>query len=167
MTPEIAKVTAAHQCSEAEMEFAITRKVLAAFPAGQEGFKPHEKSMSALDLAYHICSAELWFLEAIAAGEFGPVAEKPATIQTFADVVAGYEARFAPELAKVRALDGEALAKIIDMMGAFQLPAATYLDFLIKHTVHHRGQASVYLRLMGAKVPSIYGGSADEAWAGA
>jgi uncharacterized damage-inducible protein DinB len=43
-----------------------------------------------------------------------------------------------------------------------QAPAATYLGLLIKHSVHHRGQLSAYLRPMGGKVPAIYGGSADE-----
>jgi uncharacterized damage-inducible protein DinB len=44
----------------------------------------------------------------------------------------------------------------------FNLPRVTYLQFMQKHMVHHRGQLSAYLRPMGAKVPSIYGGSADE-----
>jgi len=44
----------------------------------------------------------------------------------------------------------------------FRLPAAMYLGFELNHTVHHRGQLSAYLRPMGAKVPDIYGGSADE-----
>jgi uncharacterized damage-inducible protein DinB len=42
------------------------------------------------------------------------------------------------------------------------MPAVTYLGFMNSHSIHHRGQLSVYLRPMGAKVPSIYGGSADE-----
>ena len=52
------------------------------------------------------------------------------------------------------------------MMGAFNFPAVIYLSFLIRHQVHHRGQLSVYLRPMGAKVPAIYGGSFDEPWQG-
>jgi uncharacterized damage-inducible protein DinB len=44
----------------------------------------------------------------------------------------------------------------------FQLPAAAYLNFANVHCIHHRGQLSAYLRPMGGKVPSIYGGSADE-----
>jgi uncharacterized damage-inducible protein DinB len=45
----------------------------------------------------------------------------------------------------------------------FQLPAVTYLNFLLHHSIHHRGQLSMYLRPMGAKVPSIYGESYDAA----
>ena len=45
-------------------------------------------------------------------------------------------------------------------------PAIVYLNFALVHGVHHRGQLSGYLRPMGGKVPSIYGGSADETWQG-
>ena len=41
-------------------------------------------------------------------------------------------------------------------------PAVTFLNFMNVHAIHHRGQLSAYLRPMGAKVPKIYGGSADE-----
>jgi uncharacterized damage-inducible protein DinB len=44
----------------------------------------------------------------------------------------------------------------------FNLPAVLYLGFLNNHTIHHRGELSTYLRPMGSKVPSIYGGSYDE-----
>jgi uncharacterized damage-inducible protein DinB len=59
-------------------------------------------------------------------------------------------------------MTGDELAKIVDFYGMFQLPAAAYLNFANVHCIHHRGQLSAYLRPMGGKVPSIYGGSADE-----
>jgi uncharacterized damage-inducible protein DinB len=43
-----------------------------------------------------------------------------------------------------------------------KMPAASFLSFAINHGVHHRGQLAAYLRPMGSRVPSIYGGSADE-----
>jgi uncharacterized damage-inducible protein DinB len=45
----------------------------------------------------------------------------------------------------------------------FQLPAVMYLNFVINHSIHHRGQLSVYLRPAGGKVPAIYGESYDSA----
>ena len=51
--------------------------------------------------------------------------------------------------------------KPIPLFG-MEMPAVTYLNFLNLHSSHHRGQLSAYLRPMGAKVPAIYGGSADE-----
>jgi uncharacterized damage-inducible protein DinB len=64
-------------------------------------------------------------------------------------------------LAQAKTLTGEQLAKEIKFY-MFNLPAVSYLNFAQVHSIHHRGQLSVYLRPMGAKVPSIYGGSADE-----
>jgi uncharacterized damage-inducible protein DinB len=57
------------------------------------------------------------------------------------------------------------LVKIIDFRGLFQLPAIAFLQIGLNHSIHHRGQLSMYLRPMGAKVPSIYGESYDSAQA--
>jgi len=53
----------------------------------------------------------------------------------------------------------------VDFRGMFQKPAVTFLITGLHHTIHHRGQLSSYLRAMGAKVPSIYGESYDDAQA--
>ena len=66
-----------------------------------------------------------------------------------------------PRFEELTKLSSEQLLKIIDFRGMFQLPAVTYLNFLLHHSIHHRGQLSMYLRPMGAKVPSIYGESYD------
>ena len=58
-------------------------------------------------------------------------------------------------------MSGEQAAKIIDFRGMMQMSAISYLTFNSNHIIHHRGQLSVYLRPMGAKVPAIYGESFD------
>jgi uncharacterized damage-inducible protein DinB len=63
---------------------------------------------------------------------------------------------------KIATLSGEKLAAFVNFFNAFNLPLVLYMDFWIKHTVHHRGQLSMHLRAMNAHVPDIYGGSADE-----
>ena len=63
--------------------------------------------------------------------------------------------------AGLKAMSGDQLAKIIDFRGLFQFPAVIFVQVGLSHTVHHRGQLSMYLRPMGAKVPSIYGESYD------
>jgi len=55
---------------------------------------------------------------------------------------------------------------VIPFFGVMEMPAVAYLNFMNLHTAHHRGQLSTYLRPMGSKVPSIYGGSADEPFKG-
>ena len=56
----------------------------------------------------------------------------------------------------------EQLVTPIEFFGVFNLPAVAYLGFLNNHSIHHRGELATYLRPMGSKVPSIYGGSYDE-----
>ena len=58
-------------------------------------------------------------------------------------------------------MSGEQLSKVIDLFGIVQAPGVNFLAMVAKHSVHHRGQLSTYLRAMGGKVPGIYGPSAD------
>ena len=145
-----------------ERETATTKRVLSSVPAGQESYTPDPKSMHALRLAWHIASADVWFLNNIAAGSFAPGANAiPDNIKSAADVVAWYEANAPEAIARVRAMTPEQCAQVIDFMGMVQLPAVAFVQLAIKHSVHHRGQLSTYLRPMGAKVPGIYGPSGD------
>jgi uncharacterized damage-inducible protein DinB len=65
-------------------------------------------------------------------------------------------------LARVAAMSAEQLLTPVEFFGVFNLPAVLYLGFLNNHSIHHRGELATYLRPMGSKVPSIYGGSFDE-----
>ena len=78
-----------------------------------------------------------------------------------ADAIAQYQARVPAALDRVRAMSGEQLATVIDLFGMIQAPGIKILAMTIKHSVHHRGQLSTYLRAMGGTVPGIYGPSAD------
>jgi uncharacterized damage-inducible protein DinB len=62
----------------------------------------------------------------------------------------------------LKRLSGEQLAKELDFAGIAKLPAIAYMRWCISHDIHHRAQLSVYLRLVDAKVPAIYGPSADD-----
>jgi uncharacterized damage-inducible protein DinB len=64
-------------------------------------------------------------------------------------------------LDRVRGIPGEKLTNVIDLFGMIQAPGVNFLAIALKHSVHHRGQLSTYLRAMGGKVPGIYGPSAD------
>jgi uncharacterized damage-inducible protein DinB len=69
----------------------------------------------------------------------------------------------ANDLAALTKMSGEQLVKMIDFRGMFQMPAVAFLDFGVRHSIHHRGQLSTYLRPAGGKVPAIYGESYDSA----
>jgi uncharacterized damage-inducible protein DinB len=142
----------------------VTRKIMEAVPADRGDYRPDEISMSALELAWHIASAENFFLDGVAAGEFNyKDGSRPESIRHAADVAAWYGEAFQANFERLTRLTGEQLVKVIDFRGRFQYPAVTFLQFAINHSIHHRGQLSVYLRPMGAKVPSIYGESYDDA----
>lgn len=145
-------------------EHRITKTVIGAIPDDKGDYRPDEISKSAMDLAWHITGTETRFMDAVLNGAFDLTPNpRPESIKTAADLVEHYGPEFDGRIERLSALPTDQLLKIIDFRGMFQLPAVMYLSFVISHTIHHRGQLSMYLRPMGAKVPSIYGESYDAA----
>jgi len=161
MTPEQAIGLRDHFVTSLKNESQTTARVLAAVPDDKSSYKPHEKSMSAQDLTAHIATVEVWFLESVIAGSFERPESNGAPTPQPSEATAMYRERMPALLDQVTTLNGEQLAKSVRFFN-FDLPAVMYLDFCLRHGIHHRGQLSTYLRPMGAKVPAIYGGSADE-----
>jgi uncharacterized damage-inducible protein DinB len=147
-----------------ENEGQTTAKVLAAVPNDRRDYKPDAKSRSAWELAKHLATGDVWFVDSIIKGAFvfDPNAPEPPGLNTVEDVVAYYQREYPAKLKALRALPAEKLTEIVDFFGMFKWPNAAYLGFANNHGIHHRGQLASYLRAMGSKVPSIYGGSADE-----
>ncbi|MGD0438051.1 MAG: DinB family protein [Bryobacteraceae bacterium] len=147
-------------------EHRITCKVIEAIPLGKSDYRPDPLSMSALELAWHIASAENMFLDGVASGAFNFAGGgRPDSVRNSADVLSWYTAGFDTNFKRLTGMSGEQLIKVVDFRGLFQHPAVMYLEFNLHHSIHHRGQLSAYLRPMGAKVPSIYGESYDAAQA--
>jgi uncharacterized damage-inducible protein DinB len=145
-------------------EYRITRSVIEAIPADKGDYRPDQVSKSAMELAWHIVVTEMRFLEAVAAGAFDlSPRPRPESVKTPADLLRWYEEQFGPRFEALTKLSNEQLQQEVDFRGMFQLPAVRYLGFVVHHSVHHRGQLSMYLRPMGAKVPAIYGESYDSA----
>jgi uncharacterized damage-inducible protein DinB len=147
-------------------ESRTTKKVLESVPADKGEYRPDPASRSAIELARHIAAADNRFLEGAINGVFDTnPAMIPENVKTPAEIAEWYEERFTKNFAALTKLSGEPLAKIVDFRGMFQRPAVTFVMMGLHHTIHHRGQLSSYLRCMGAKVPSIYGESYDDAQA--
>jgi uncharacterized damage-inducible protein DinB len=164
MTHEQARAVANAVGQQLQHEWMVTYKVLAAVPEAQKNHKPEENSRTAWDLATHLAGADIWFLESIINGKFdNPSQEPPAP--TCSGVADWYKKEFPNRLERVLALPDQKLTQVIEFFG-MRMPAVQYLMFTLVHMVHHRGQLSTYLRPMGGKVPSIYGGSFDEKWQG-
>lgn len=143
-------------------EHPVTKRVIAAIPTDKVDYRPDAVAKTAIELAWHIVSAEVRFLEAVAAGTFDLTPRpRPESIRTADDVNEWYSRQWEAKVEAVRQLNGEQLVKRIDFRGLFQFPAVVYVQVAVNHSIHHRGQLSMYLRPMGARVPSIYGESYD------
>ncbi len=145
-------------------EQGLTRRIIEAIPLDKGGYRPDEVSKSAMDLAWHIAASEMVFMDAVVNGGFNHSPNpRPESVTNSAELGAWYQEHFNEQFEQLTKLSDEQLMKIVDFRGMFQLPAVMYLGFILHHSVHHRGQLSMYLRPMGAKVPSIYGESHDAA----
>jgi uncharacterized damage-inducible protein DinB len=142
-------------------EAECTKKVIAAVPDAKSDYRPDPHARTAKELAWHIANSDIQFLDGIADLKFdmNTPDHKPGTS---AEVVAWYDENIKRGMERVGAMTAEQLMTPVEFFGVFNLPAAFYLGFLNNHSVHHRGELATYLRPMGSKVPSIYGGSYDE-----
>jgi uncharacterized damage-inducible protein DinB len=162
-TPDFALGYRAMMLDGLAREVETTKKVLAAVPDGKKDYRPDSHARTAWELAWHLANTDVQFMDGIADLKFSMAAraeaEKPKTV---AELVDWYDKNMKRCADRVRALSAEQLLTPVDFMGIFKLPSAFYLGFLNNHSIHHRGELATYLRPMGSKVPSIYGGSYDE-----
>ena len=157
---------------ELEQECATTRRVLERVPTEKLTWKPHDKSMSLGTLAMHIAGAPAFITDWAVqdsitfAGGGGPEAA------TTAEILAAHDASTAKAKNNIAAIGDGGLGtmwsmKTPDGKTVMTMPKAALLrSIALNHVYHHRGQLSVYLRLLNVPVPSIYGPSADEGPAG-
>ena len=160
-TPEFALTYRAIMLDGVAREAECTKKVIAAIPDDKSDYKPDPQARSAKELAWHLANSDIQFLDGIADLNFNMETpeHKP---ETSAEVVAWYDENIKRGAARVAAMTPEQLLTPVNFFGVFNLPAVFYLGFLNNHCIHHRGALVTYLRPMGAKVPSVYGGSYDE-----
>jgi len=163
MNPNQAKTVADFLIADLENEMQTTLRVLGAVPNAHFDYRPDAKSKTALGLVRHITLEDEWLLNCIADGAFTPPPDDSDAcgIMNPADAIARYQEKVPAALNRVRALPAEKLTDVIDLFGLIQMPGINFLSMAAKHSVHHRGQLSTYLRPMGGNVPGIYGPSAD------
>jgi uncharacterized damage-inducible protein DinB len=149
-----------------EREFQTTLRVLKAYPMTKVDLRPHEGSRSARELAWTFVVVESAIDGVVKEQiEFRKIARPPATLQ---EIVGTYEKTHNEMVRKVKDLPEEEFDKPVKIptgpgkMG--DVRRGDIFMLMVMDMVHHRGQFSVYLRMAGGKVPSIYGPTADEPW---
>src|SRR5215831_11738164 len=152
-----------------EREAAITLKLLRAFPADRAEYRPHEKLRTARELAWVFVAEQGLATRAIDGTlNFSGGGSLPPAPQSFAEVITAFENAVRGTKEKVAKASEADLHKPAQFpIGPKQLGDFRAMDIVwitLQDQIHHRGQFSVYLRLVGAKVPSIYGPTADETW---
>src|ERR1700754_3158008 len=162
LTPDTAKVVLQMALGAIKKEHTTTRPVLAAIPDNGGDYKPEPAARTALEIAWHIVASEHRFFSSVAKGFFDVTPNpKPDALTTGVAISKYYDELLPKDHAALTALTGDQLAKEMDFRGMFQMPAVAFLDLGLRHSIHHRGQLSVYLRPAGGKVPAIYGESYD------
>lgn len=149
-------------------EAEITRKMLDRVPEEHFGWQPHEKSMSLGQLASHLAEIPSWVAPTLQLEVMEIEADyKPFNASTKDELLKMFDEKIEEAKAAMPGYPDDKLMQnwALKMGGqeVFSMPRLQCLrGFVLNHTVHHRAQLGVYLRLKGVPIPSTYGPSADE-----
>ncbi len=154
---------------DVDREMGATRRLLERVPADRLGWRPHEKSMSLGQLAAHLAGIPRWGTLALQTSEYDmaeePAPAAPSSPEAILAIFDGHAQAMRGHLAHAEG-DGPLLARWTlrkDGQEVFSLPRVGALRTLVmNHLIHHRGQLTVYLRLLDVPLPPIYGPTADE-----
>ncbi len=157
---------------EFDHEMANTRITLERVPEDKFGWKPHEKSMTMSRLASHLAEIPSWTVNAMESESLdlappgAPPYQSP-TPKSRKEILDLFDKNVAAARAALGGVSDEKLLKPWSLLKTgrpiLTLPRiAVFRSFIMSHTIHHRAQLGVYLRLNNIPVPAIYGPSADE-----
>jgi uncharacterized damage-inducible protein DinB len=155
---------------EYDHEMGVTRRVLDRVREEDFPWKPHERSMTLGELVGHLASIPAW-CSAVLEGASFDLSGRPDDVRpvpaSHAALLKEFDARVSAARASLaQRTDGEMLAPWTLKSGTheiFTLPRISAVrGFIMNHSIHHRGQLSVYLRLRNVPLPAMYGPSADE-----
>jgi uncharacterized damage-inducible protein DinB len=168
-TATSSNVFASALIAEIQQEAAVARKCLERLPAEKFDWKPHERSMPLGRLASHLGEMFRWTGPTLddSGIDFAAMDYKPFEPKGTDDLLAHFDESVAAALDVLGRTSDETFMEDWTMRNGeqvyFTMPkAAVMRAFVVNHIVHHRGQLTVYMRLLDIPVPSIYGPSADE-----
>lgn len=154
--------------AELKQEATSTKKILECVPFEYLPWKPHEKSMTLGRLATHVAEIPQWVSDILRFSVYDFAMSPPRhTATTREELFQIFHDRLDKALADLRDTSDEALDEKWTLMRGenifFELPRKIILrNWGYNHLYHHRGQLSVFLRLLNVPIPGMYGPSADE-----
>lgn len=156
--------------AELQHEAKTTRKMLERLPQESFAWKPHEKSMTLGRLAGHIAELPSMIIPALTQDEldFGSGDYKPFEPTDVSSLLEKFDKNVADAVELLKTQSDEQLGETWRMRNGeqifFEMPRSSVIRSMsLNHFIHHRGQLSVYLRLLNIPLPSVYGPTADEA----
>ena len=154
--------------AELDQEMPTTRKLLERVPTDKGQWKPHPKSFPLGHLTQLVATMPGWITKTVAQAELNLAEQKGYSFQTTESLVEQFDKHVSEARAALAASkDGDYAAPWSLKMGdrvLMTLPRGVVVRQHINHLCHHRGQLTVYLRLLDVPIPSIYGPTADERW---
>lgn len=157
--------------AELDREVERSRHALAEVPEGKYEWKPHEKSMICGYLANMVATIPMWIAMQVKQDELDVAPADGAKMEqkrmdTSDELLKALDKAAADAHSALENTTEEHLMTSWRLLARGQVvmeaPRYVMIQDTINHWAHHRGQMTVYLRLMGAKVPAIYGPSADD-----
>jgi uncharacterized damage-inducible protein DinB len=157
--------------AELDREKERSTRALEQVPDGKYDWKPHERSMTFGYLTTMVASMPSWVALAITQHELdlappGGSKHTPEPMRNSEQLLKGLERSVADAKAALEQTNDEFLQTpwrlLVGGQVVMEVPRHVMIRDTMNHLAHHRGQMTVYLRLMGAKVPALYGPSADD-----
>ena len=153
---------------EIKQEAVATRALLAVVPFDKLDYKPHEKSMSLKNLSSHVAEISGWWKECLVQDEldFSKMDYKPKEFKSVEELVAFHDDLVQKSITILSNTTEDDLLKPWTMRNADQIyftapKVGVVRTWCMNHLYHHRGQLTVYLRLLNVSLPATYGTSAD------
>jgi uncharacterized damage-inducible protein DinB len=153
--------------AEFDHEMGSTRRLLERVPDGRYDWAPHDKSMKLGRLASHIADVPSWLPAVAGRSELDFKTHTQTRAVTTAELVAAFDRNLETGRTALAAVPDDTWSEPFTLRAGdhvvFTLPRKVAIrSFVLNHLIHHRGQLSVYLRLLDVPVPGMYGPSADE-----
>lgn len=153
--------------AELNHEANSTKKMLERLPKDSLMWRPHERSRSVGEIASHIANIPSLFIASVKPDEYNRESFVPATKDNVLEIMSAFDKNVLAAIETLRDLSDEQLLRPwryrYGEQIIFEMPKLAVIRAMgINHLIHHRGQLSVYLRLLNVPLPPIYGQTADE-----